>query len=108
MESSRLILSRIGAAYSVSRTAFAALLAVAALLVVGGPSAVAQDLSAPLPLDLAIRTVDGAAADLADLVEAALVEQVVDALAHRQPSRLVLARDAVRASHLVRQLLAAL
>jgi zinc protease len=49
-------LSRIGAAYSVRRKAFAAFLAIAALFLVGGPSTVAQDLSAPLPLDLAIRT----------------------------------------------------
>ena len=44
MESSRLILSRIRAAYLVG-----------ALLLVGGP-ATAQDLAASLPLDLAIRT----------------------------------------------------
>ena len=44
MESSRLILSRIRAAYLVG-----------ALLLVGGPAS-AQDLAAPLPLDLAIRT----------------------------------------------------
>ena len=45
MESSRLILSRIRAAYLVT-----------ALLLVGGIATSAQDLSAPLPLDLAIRT----------------------------------------------------
>ena len=55
MESSRLILSRIGAAYSVYRNAFAAFLAVGALLLIGGPAS-AQDSAAPLPLDLAIRT----------------------------------------------------
>jgi zinc protease len=55
VESSRLILSRIGAAYSVFRNAFAAFLAVAALLLIGG-TASAQDSAAPLPLDLAIRT----------------------------------------------------
>jgi zinc protease len=50
-------LSRIRAAYSVYRNAFPAFLAVAALLLIGGPSSgIAQDLSAPLPLDLAIRT----------------------------------------------------
>ena len=45
MESSRLILSRIRAAYLVT-----------ALLLVGGAPGSAQDLNAPLPLDLAIRT----------------------------------------------------
>jgi zinc protease len=43
------------AAYSVYRNAFAALLAVGALLLIGGPAS-AQDSAAPLPLDLAIRT----------------------------------------------------
>jgi zinc protease len=56
VESSRLIRSRIGAAYSVYRNALAAFLAVAALLLVGGSASYAQDPSAPLPLDLAIRT----------------------------------------------------
>jgi len=55
VESSRLILSRIGAAYSVYRNAFAAFLAVGALLLIGGPAS-AQDSAAPLPLDLAIRS----------------------------------------------------
>src|SRR5262245_33974416 len=55
VESSRLILIRIGAAYSVYRNASAAFLAVAALLLIGGPAS-AQDSTAPLPLDLAIRT----------------------------------------------------
>jgi zinc protease len=45
VESSRLILSRIRAAYLVT-----------ALLLVGGAPGSAQDLNAPLPLDLAIRT----------------------------------------------------
>jgi zinc protease len=45
VESSRLILSRIRAAYLVT-----------ALLLAGAPASSAQDLGAPLPLDLAIRT----------------------------------------------------
>ena len=69
MESSRLILSRIKAAYraggnpvaayAVGRNALAFLVVVALLLIGGYVSAqgtTAQDLAAPLPLDLAIRT----------------------------------------------------
>ncbi len=70
MESSRLILSRIKAAYRagdnvvaaypVGRNALAAFLVVGLLLLVGGyasaQGSIAQDLAAPLPLDLAIRT----------------------------------------------------
>ena len=70
MESSRLILSRIKAAYraganpvaayAVGRNALAAFLVVGALLLIGGyvsaQGTTAQDLAAPLPLDLAIRT----------------------------------------------------
>ena len=48
----------------------------------------------------------GLAGDGADLVEAARVDQPVDALAHREPAAVVLALDLVGAAHLARHALA--
>ena len=51
---------------------------------------------------LVVGVVFGLAGDGADLVEAAFVDQPVDALAHRQPAAVVLALDLVGPAHLAR------
>ena len=56
--------------------------------------------------ELAVRIVLGLAGDGADLVEAALVDQLVDALAHCEPAAVVLALHLVRPAHLARHSLA--
>ena len=53
-----------------------------------------------------VRVVLGLAGDGADLVEAAAIDQAVDALAHGEPAAVVLALDLVGAAHPPRQLLA--
>jgi len=53
-----------------------------------------------------LAVIGGLAGDGADLVEGALVDQPVDALAHGQPAAIVLALDLVRPAHLPRQRLA--
>ena len=58
-------------------------------------------------LELAVLAVGRLAGDRARLVEAALVEQPLDPLPHRQPPAGVLALHALLAAHPPRQLLAA-
>ena len=55
---------------------------------------------------LVVGVVLGLAGDGADLVEAALVDQPVDALAHREPAAVVLALHLVGPAHLARHALA--
>jgi hypothetical protein len=55
---------------------------------------------------LSVLVICALAGDGTGLVEAARVEQPLDALAHREPPRLVLARDALLAAHPPRKLLA--
>ena len=58
-------------------------------------------------LQFAIRAVLRFAGEGADFVEAAWIEQRIDALAHRELASIVLALDLVRSAHLPRQRLAA-
>src|SRR5215210_7320426 len=56
--------------------------------------------------ELAVVAVACASGQCAGLVEAAVVEQPLDALADREPAGRVLARDALLAAHPARELLA--